>query len=1017
MILERIELSGFGRLRDFFMDFNCGLNVISGPNEAGKSTLLSAMLALLYGHREEAADPNDETSDPICRFQPWHAGQFGGALLVRLASGDVYRIERRFGTEETKIYREPGASDVTDRYSPGQHGWVSFADEHLGLSAAEFRAVACVNQDSLSLERDDVRALQRCLETFADSAGTERSAQEAIQNLDKQFREQVNPDARLVERSPLKLARWRVNELTAETERSQRALAEVATMVLRGQDLGAQVRALQEEIHHLDVAIARREEEDLIANLDRLTTIENRLASLDAELATLSDVSGLDEESFAQAFAVVRDVSRLDNAYREVDDRVKAESDERTRIESELATTTADLTALPTNAEASLADVREAEHAVRDWATASRRAEEARQAVASLQSRCQQLTESLPSDVEALPVSTEVRDLEEAILRAHSSAGRLANDEQQIAGQGVPPQLIEEHDSLLKALDGLTGERLSSLREQERRLHQAEQEPTGLSLAVRLWIAFLAGLVGVAAGYALRGMVGAIVGGLVLAALAILATVVIQLRATEETDLVLEKNRSIRANMLGRYGVTSVEDLQRKWDRLADLSRQVSDVVRLQKALDASRAEHEQDVARVAELCGTGEADEANQRLALLRQRTAVEGELAKESAALDTAVARSEVAEAAFGSSRETAVAALTKLDLSAEMADAASEALVKLVDLLDRRRQLVSQQSSLSSVLTAFEERVRQRDLLAKDLSAAKDGARDRFLALEVDPGSSDPATEVEQRQIRFRSYQRLSRERNVQADLYSQLIGNGDPESWRQQSDILRARFPGEIATDPRPLAELRVRRDEAGNELRVAEAEAARANAQVNGRWQGVREPAAIAEDLAAAERDLGQLQRLANAIEDARALLTEVAEDHRRDFAPRLSTAVSDRLSRVTSGRYQLAEVDPADLAVRLQSNEYGNLVTLAQVSRGTQDAVTLLLRASIAELLSRASEPVPLFLDDVLVHIDSDRTVQLLATLGELAADHQLFYFTHDPRIAALAGSFGKARVHHLAGP
>ena len=1017
MIFERVELSGFGRLRDFFLDFTSGLNVIHGPNEAGKSTVLNAMLALLYGHFEESAGRNRETSDLIRRFQPWHGEQYGGALLVRLASGEVYRIERRFGDEETKVYREPGASDVTSRYSPGPHGWVSFADDHLGLSPSEFRAAACVNQDSLSLDGDDVGALHRRLETFADSAGTERTAQEAIQNLDKQRRERLNPDARLIERSPLKLTRRRVNELKAEAERSQQVLEGSAALVSRGQDLRVQAHALEEEIRRLDVAIARREADDLTANLDRLTVIENTLASLDAELATLSDVSGLDEEAFARAFAALRDVGRLSKAYREADDRVKAESDERTRVGGELSTIAADLAALPSTAGAALSDVREAEQAVREWATASRLAAEARQTVASRQRRCQELEESLPSGLETLPASTGVRDLEEAILRADSSAERLANDEQQMAGQGVPPQLLEEHDNLLKVLDGLSGERLSSLREQERRLHQSEQESTGLSLAVRLWIAFLVGLVGVAAGFVLRGPVGAIVGGLVLAALAILATVVIQLRANEETDLVLEKNRSIRANMLGRYAVTSVEELQRKWDRLADLSRQVSDVVRLQKAVEASRAEHERDVARVAELCGSDDSDGANQRLVLLRQKMAVEAELAKESAGCETAVAGSRAADETCERSQAVAFGALAKLSLSVETADAASQALAELVDRLDRRRDLLSQQTTLSSVMAAFDEHIRQRDQLAEEFAAAKDSLRESLLAVGADPEAADPVREVEQRQARFRIYQRLSSERNVQTNLHSQLIANGDPETWRQQREALCSRFADETISDHRPLAELRTRRDAAGYEIRAAETEAASLSAQLNGRLQGVREPAVIVEELAVAERELGELQRFAGALEDARTLLTTVAEEHRRNFAPRLSTAVSDRLSRVTSGRYQHAEVDPADLVVRLQSDEYGNLVTLAQVSRGTQDAITLLLRASIAELLSRASEPVPLFLDDVLVHVDSDRAGRVLATLGELAVDHQVFYFTHDPRIAALAGSFGKAKIHHLAGP
>ena len=39
MILKSIALTPFGGLTDALLDFKPGLNVIHGPNEAGKSTI------------------------------------------------------------------------------------------------------------------------------------------------------------------------------------------------------------------------------------------------------------------------------------------------------------------------------------------------------------------------------------------------------------------------------------------------------------------------------------------------------------------------------------------------------------------------------------------------------------------------------------------------------------------------------------------------------------------------------------------------------------------------------------------------------------------------------------------------------------------------------------------------------------------------------------------------------------------------------------------------------------------
>ena len=43
MWVERIEIGGFGRLRNLSIDLRDGLNVVTGLNEAGKSTLHQAI--------------------------------------------------------------------------------------------------------------------------------------------------------------------------------------------------------------------------------------------------------------------------------------------------------------------------------------------------------------------------------------------------------------------------------------------------------------------------------------------------------------------------------------------------------------------------------------------------------------------------------------------------------------------------------------------------------------------------------------------------------------------------------------------------------------------------------------------------------------------------------------------------------------------------------------------------------------------------------------------------------------
>jgi uncharacterized protein YhaN len=100
----------------------------------------------------------------------------------------------------------------------------------------------------------------------------------------------------------------------------------------------------------------------------------------------------------------------------------------------------------------------------------------------------------------------------------------------------------------------------------------------------------------------------------------------------------------------------------------------------------------------------------------------------------------------------------------------------------------------------------------------------------------------------------------------------------------------------------------------------------------------------------------------------------------------------------------------------VKSAERGDLIGIEHLSHGTRDAVALLLRTSVVDLLSSGDEPVPLFLDDPLVHVDFERTIRLLDLIRQLASRQQVFYFTQDVRIVDWAKSCLSGAIHELGG-
>ncbi|WP_437545043.1 AAA family ATPase [Sorangium sp. So ce367] len=94
---------------------------------------------------------------------------------------------------------------------------------------------------------------------------------------------------------------------------------------------------------------------------------------------------------------------------------------------------------------------------------------------------------------------------------------------------------------------------------------------------------------------------------------------------------------------------------------------------------------------------------------------------------------------------------------------------------------------------------------------------------------------------------------------------------------------------------------------------------------------------------------------------------------------------------------------PADAAAEPARAPVQREVDVTGLSDGTRDQLYLALRLASLEHHARTGEPMPLILDDILIHFDDDRARAALAVLGELAGTTQVLFFTHHARLCELA--------------
>ena len=89
MYISKIRIYGFGRLKNLEMDFSKDINIIYGPNESGKSTILAFIKACLYG-LSSRGNLSERT-----KYAPWDNPQsFGGEIFLsmRIENTDTYAL-------------------------------------------------------------------------------------------------------------------------------------------------------------------------------------------------------------------------------------------------------------------------------------------------------------------------------------------------------------------------------------------------------------------------------------------------------------------------------------------------------------------------------------------------------------------------------------------------------------------------------------------------------------------------------------------------------------------------------------------------------------------------------------------------------------------------------------------------------------------------------------------------------------------------------------------------------------
>ena len=290
MRFESVAAHAFGRFRDQTLDLAPGMNVIYGPNEAGKSTWHAALYAGLCGMRRAPGRARSEDSAFQERHRPWDGEGWAVGATITLKDRRVvlrHDLDARVDSsaQDADLAGRDYSADIVSDGAPDGARW-------LGLDRRSFLGTACVRQASILAVLDDPGDLQDELQSAAATARTGETAADALVLLGDYRTEHVG-----TERSPTRpLARSRreVGGARAALTSATTAHAE-ATERRRGVEaLEAKVEDLKRNRDAIRAVLAEAEAVSAEQRLARATALSESF--LDGEPRHPADDSELAEQ-------------------------------------------------------------------------------------------------------------------------------------------------------------------------------------------------------------------------------------------------------------------------------------------------------------------------------------------------------------------------------------------------------------------------------------------------------------------------------------------------------------------------------------------------------------------------------------------------------------------------------------------------------------------------------------------------------------------------------------------------
>lgn len=237
MMIKRLDAT-FGKLEGESLELHDGLNVISAPNESGKSTWCAFVRAMLYGVDSSERQKAGFLPDKM-RFAPWSGSAMQGSMQLESGGKDI-TITRTTKTASAPMREFSAVYTGTSVSVEGLNG--NNAGEMLtGVSRDVFRRSAFVEQGKVAVTHS--AELEKRISAIVSSGDEDCSFTEADGRLRQwQRKRRFNRHGRLP-------------ELEDELSHKKQLLAELSDAAQQRENMSAELERAKQECERIEAEV------------------------------------------------------------------------------------------------------------------------------------------------------------------------------------------------------------------------------------------------------------------------------------------------------------------------------------------------------------------------------------------------------------------------------------------------------------------------------------------------------------------------------------------------------------------------------------------------------------------------------------------------------------------------------------------------------------------------------------------------------------------------------------------